>query len=137
MPDIEICNLNQNAVLWPRIGYDQHGGPILGPPQAMNANQRNGVRWNWSKREVAGPHDSTITVDATVTTYPQLIPDDSVMWLGNFLNLLDPVLGPQTENTTGPCQVMSVKIVYNLKGRAVKQDLQLSRYRGKLPTGQG
>lgn len=137
MPDIEICNLNQNAVLWPCTGYDMHGGPILGPPQAMNANQRNGVRWNWTNREVQLSKDSTITVNAVVVTYPQSIPPDSVMWLGNYLNLLDPVLGPQIENTDGPCQVVSFKVTYNLKGRVVKQDLMLSRYRGKLPVGHG
>ena len=137
MPDIEICNLNQNAVLWPRIGYDMHGGPILGPPQAMNANQRNGVRWNWTFEEKNQPQDSTVTVDAKVVTYPQEIPIDSIMWLGNCLMLTDPVLGPQTQDATGPCQVLSVTLTKNLKGRAVKQDLTLARYRGKLPDGYG
>lgn len=110
---------------------------MLAAPVAMNANQRNGVRWNWAKRDVAHPQDSTITVDATVITRPQVIPVDSVMWLGRFNDLVDPVLGPQTQDSTGPCQVMSVNVTLNIKGRAVKQDVKLSRFRGNLPTGHG
>jgi hypothetical protein len=129
MPDIEICGLEQDAVLWKFLSYDGHGGPVLDTQLAIK------VRWKWQRSEMLSPQNATVSVDATAIVALD-VPVDSLMWLGRVEDFAG-TAGPLDATPSGVCQVKTQSWTPDLKGRTSRRTLGLVRWRGPLPAGVG
>jgi len=130
MPDIEIWDLEQWASLWMFLRSDGHGGPVVGPAQAIR------VRWSFTQTEMMSPQNATISCDAQVVVAQQVLPD-SLMWLGLVQSLANPALGPQDPSPFGLFQVKAYMNMPSLKNRSTRWTLGLVRWRGSMPAGVG
>lgn len=135
MPDPEVSALEQDACLWPFVSCDAHGGPVVDTMVELNAQDRQGVRWKWTRSEMLDPQRNTVSVDATVIVNRD-VPIDSLMWLGSAADLAG-TAGPQDQWPSGLCQVKTSMWTLDVKGRVARRTLGVVRFRGNLPSGVG
>src|SRR5262245_58753561 len=105
------------AVYWPRAGSDRHGRPRYAQPLELL------VRWDFSRRELAGPEGQPVAVDATAVV-------DCDLALGS--RLWPGTLAEWDEATTGgrrlePLYVLAIRAVPDVKGRVVWRMVGLVR----------
>lgn len=121
MPDIEVSDLDQTAVLWPATGaVDRYGEPAVGDGEEI------AVRWEWRQSEAPGPQGGTILLDA-VAVVNQAITKGSLMWLGELADW------PGTADG-GDEDVMRVATygeIPDLKGRSIRRVVGLQRHKGQ------
>jgi hypothetical protein len=114
------------AVIWPVIGYNQYGEPMLGGPSQIQ------VRWDDDRHEVMDPKGNVITLEASVIL-PQRVLIGSLMWRG----LLSSWYG--TGSALPENDVMQI-IMYDetpdLKGRCFRREAHLMRYHNKIEYSQ-
>lgn len=117
---IETSELNQRAVLWAAVGrYDNEGNVLLEDPIEIP------VRWEEALEEAVDPLGNTIAVDA-LAVVDQTIAVDSVMWLGELIDL------PNTP--TNLKQVSTFGNIPDIKSRHFRKTVSLIRYSNTLPT---
>lgn len=77
MPAPEQSHRNQWAVLWPAVGVDNYGQPVVGDPVEVR------VQWSTARREVVQANGSTVALDGTAIV-DRVVPVGSHMWLGRL-----------------------------------------------------
>lgn len=122
MPQQERSFRRQKALLWLATGTDRFGQPtVTTTPVEIK------VRWNTNRAERLAPDGTTVTVDGTAVV-DQIIPIDSLMWLGT----LEEWLGTGSGLTdTELCVVKTFRDTPDLKARASFKEAGLMRYHGK------
>lgn len=119
MPAPERWGHFQSAVLWPRLGYDGYGQPVVDliPRQIR-------VRWDDTYRQVATKDGTPTAIEATVSTN-LTFPVGSLLWLGQEIDL------PATADIM---EVHSVNVTPDLKNRVSYKEYQLKRWKGTIGT---
>jgi hypothetical protein len=120
VPPPEDADLYQTAVLWEAVEKPTRDGELV-----VEAPRGVDCRWVNRRTERPGPDGRPVAFDGTVSL-AELIPDDSVMWLGELKDWSD----------TGRQRLMTVTFVGetpDVKGREVRYDYRLMRFRGSLP----
>jgi hypothetical protein len=124
MPDVEVSQLNQDAVLWMAIGRDIYGQPVV-----SNEPRQLKVQWNNVRQEALDAKGNTISIDAIVVTDVD-IKVGSVMWLGK----IDDLVGTSpAQPVQDAMQVQTFNATLDLKGRATRRTAKLMRFRDTLP----
>jgi hypothetical protein len=109
MPQPELANRTQRAVLWPMLGYDAYGQATVGPPVEIL------VRWDTKRRETLDREGNSIALDATAVV-DRRIDIGSRMWLGPISEWLG--TGSLEEDThSGVMEVRSYSETPDIKGR--------------------
>jgi len=125
MPPPERICLTEDAVLWPILGYDPFGQPIVSDsPQGIK------VRWTVTRGEAFDRQGNTVTIDAMVQVNQRIEPDSN-MWRG-AIGDLPPGTSFQGE-TEELMIVKTYKSTKDIKGREANQYVELARYRDTLP----
>lgn len=125
MPQIETMCRNQHAVLWPLIGNDINGEPMVSdtPVPLM-------VKWNWVRRDVVDPQGAVIAIDADVIV-DRVIAVGSEMWYGKMKDMPGTAHVPES----GVCVVKVFSEVGDIFGRNYFRKVSLQRKSDRL--GQG
>lgn len=128
MPPIEHMDMTETAVLWTKTGETRYSDPLVASPQEVAA------RWEKTARDAAGPNGSTLTLDASVALKVN-VPDGSILYLGQLSDLTGTGTGTGDYPADGtPLYVVVTRDeAYDLKGRVVRHEYGLQRYRGTLP----
>lgn len=130
MPSIEVASLYQEAVLWPLIGYNLYGEPVVGDPVQIP------VRWENKRTMWTDPKGDSVILDATVFV-AESVPVLSRMWLGSIEDWVGTAfVGTGTAVDDEIMQVLSCDSIPDIKGRIVGRVLGLMRLRA-TETGQG
>ena len=120
MPAFEVFDLNQKAVLWPTAGpKDRYGVLQVGDPVEIF------VRWENTRCEMLNSKGEVIGVDASVVT-DRDITVGSRMWLGELADWYGTGSGVEDDEVM---QVLSVEKATDLKGRILRRELLLCRYK--------
>lgn len=125
MPAFETMDRYQKALLWSRVGYDQHSQPVVATGLPVELN----VRWQDSKRQSLDAQGNTIAVDATAVL-DRVILNGSIMWLGALNDLPGTAYTPETDLM----EVSYCKKVPDLKNRFQRYEVGLIRYKNSLPS---
>ena len=126
MPALEVMDLNQRAVLWPRKGTDLNGQPTVD----VALRREIKVRWNAKSHEVLAADGSTIAADGLVVV-KQDVAVGSILWLG----ALDDIPGTSYVPQSGLMQVIRFNDTKDLKGRFTRRTLSVMRWNDRLPVG--
>lgn len=118
MPPIEVCDLNQDAVLWEFVRQDRFGKPVVKTPVAIK------VRWVANETQPNGPFKNTIGSTKTVIT-TRTIPIMSVLWQGRLKDLPD--------NPSDLREVTTVNTTPSLKATETRFEYTLTKYTQELP----
>ena len=119
MPSLEVCDLNQDAVLWPYAGQDRHG------VQQVNAAIPVPVRWVVNDAQTIDPFGNTVASGGQVFS-DEAIDIMSVMWLGAIADL------PGTP--TPLYQVIGANTTPDLKNRNTRYEYKVMLFTNTLPT---
>lgn len=120
MPNVEVMNLLQKAVLWERSAVDRYGEPTVSDPVEID------VRWEEGLQETIDAEGTPVAASGTVDV-DQDIPVGSILWLGELADLPDPV-------TSGLVEVVSSDKVPDIKGRVYARSVTVRKWRASLPT---
>lgn len=124
MPPVEEMDRNDEAVLWPLVGYSRRVEPVLGVPRQIY------VRWVGKQSRTLTPTGNTIALDATVVV-DEDIPMGSILWKGAIEDLIG--TGSFTSPTDSLFQVKAVNSTDDLRGRFARRSCGLMRFSGRLP----
>jgi len=133
MPDIEVDALCQLALLWEASGFDDYGEQKRAA-QSVEIN----VRWVNTQTQRLDPDGNTVAVDAVVAVDRE-IAVHSIMWEGGYADLWaeDAGTGTGTGSEWSPAgdlmEVVSSHTAKDIKGRAVRRELGLKRFRTTMP----
>jgi hypothetical protein len=122
MPAIETDGREQKAVVWSANGQDRKGQKKVDQPEEIN------VRWQYRKSEAKASDSKKVSIDATVTTDRQY-PLGSIFWLGEAAELPED-LG----DIKDLFEAVSYSNTPDVKGRDVRHELGLMRFKNTLPT---
>ncbi len=128
MPAQELSHRFQDAVLWPRAGYDNYGQATVHGAVDLVAAEGTGVRWVTTNAEALDPQGNTITLDAKAIV-DRRIDIGSLMFLGAY----DELCGTG-EGNEGLMQVKTYQEAQDVKGRVVAKEVGLMRFRDSFPT---
>ena len=123
MPPLERTDRRQKAVYWATTGVDDYAQPTLAAPIEID------VRWNDQRHEATDSQGNTITLDGSVVL---LIDVDigALMWLGT---LSDWYATGSAGQDTGLMRVVMFNATLDIKGRNVRREAGLKRYKDKEP----
>lgn len=113
MPSITTSHRHQKAVLYIANGTDRNGEVKVDPPIEID------VRWQTVRKEITDTLGNTIELDSQAVV-SQLIPIDSLMWLGKLLELPSPV--------TNLRQVKVYTEVSDMRNRGIRRVVGLAKY---------
>lgn len=128
MPSQETAFLTDDAVLWPRTGYNRYGEPTVGSPIELK------VRWENTRREVLDKDGNSVSIDATVFT-DRDIREGSNLWHGTLADWYGTGSGSSPAGQDD--ELMYVKFseeTEDIKGRCTQRTVMLMRYRQTLPS---
>lgn len=123
MPTPEVAYLRQKAVLWPARFYDDYGQPKIDSSVEIK------VRWITKRSETLDPQGNTVQLDATVVV-DRDIAIGSTMWLGKLADWYGTGSGGDASEVM---QVVTFAKTPDLKGRAIRREVGLMRFRDSLP----
>ncbi len=126
MPYHEEANRIHKAVLWPLLRRDRGGKPVYDTMEEID------VRWDESTSEVTDNQGTTVQVDATAVV-DRRIAIDSLIWKGESRDL--PADGDFSQEEYKLMAVKSYSRTPDYYGRTFYQEIGMSRYGDKLPTG--
>lgn len=127
MPALEVCDLNDDAVLWPVAGNADPNGQDRVSDRPVGVR----VRWNDSFTEVRDPQGNTVAIEATVVA-DRRIDKGSVLWHGKVSDL-PAGTGFALEDVPDLMQVYSWNGTQSLNGRNTRHELKLMRLKSSLP----
>jgi hypothetical protein len=119
VPPLETADRYQRAVLWPFADYGDDGRPLVGDPVEVR------VRWTWEQRQAANAQGQPIMTSATVVV-DRDVALGSRMWEGELADWYG------TGSVGGDdfvMEVASVRVVPDVRNRAVRQELGLVWFR--------
>jgi|SRR5579885_122140 hypothetical protein len=122
MPAQELAFLRQRAVVWPFLGYDEYGQPVVDFPIEIPC------RWLMKHREVLDPEGNTIALDAEVVV-AQHVPMNSWMWKGDLEQWYSGH-GALTRYGTGTAPAAPA---YDLGSAAFDEELHEVKWRNETP----
>jgi hypothetical protein len=111
MPTPETDYRFQTCNMWPRVGDDSYGNPLLGEPQTIK------VRWENKQIEMIDPKGQPIRLDALVITV-DTIPMGSILLLSGSTDYMEAV---------------AYDNIPDVKGRVFRKTVGLKRYQDALP----
>lgn len=123
MPSIETDLREQDAVLWPCIGYDSEG-----QARVSNKSIQLKVRWEEYRTESLDAKGNKIALDVMVVV-DRVIPIGSVMWLGTKAQIPGTSLVPTSD-------LFEVKVrgdIPDIKNRNRRRTVGLMRLNDVLP----
>ena len=124
MPVVEEFDLNVFAVLWEAAGIDNYANPILTfPPIQIDCRWNTGSR---STKPQSGTEDLRMIVNREIKK-------GSVLWIGKLVNLPDPNVNPDF-NQTEIYTVVDKSNTPDLRGVETFKVLILQRSKAKIPT---
>ena len=130
MPQLELMDRYQDAVLWEPAGTDAYGEAKFTTPQSIK------VRWNVKKTmgytDQVEPTESR-TYDAMVISDREL-KKESVLWLGTLSDWTTASASTDPAAYSGLHQVKDVMTTKDIKGRNTRYESKLVRYKGVLNT---
>lgn len=127
MPGPELTARYDKAVMWEFAGrYDSQGQPkVKDVPISLE------VRWNDVESEALDRDGNTITLSAQVVVDRKITPG-SVMWKGDIADLPSAdTFSPDDDGSLH--QVVRYNGTKDVKGRAIRQEVSLMRFKGSLP----
>lgn len=132
MPPVERMDMKDRAVLWGYIRSGRDGEPLIDRPVEILC------RWEEGQIEIPNPDGSFLTVDIVLAT-KQDFPLNSILWEGQLV-YDDTFLSP--DGTTYPASGPTLKLyeavtrtrAKDIKGRGLRYEFGLRRYKDKLPT---
>jgi hypothetical protein len=130
MPPFEYDDLNQTAVVLPPqlvggIPRTNRMGEIV-----YDLPYQTAVRWVYVKRESKDSKGNTITIDADVVAAVSIVVG-TIMWLGTMEQYIG--TGSAGGDAIEFMRVETRNWGVDLKGRIVRYEYELSRFRGKMP----
>lgn len=125
MPPLEHQHMTTTAVLWSMVRHDRDGFPLVSAPEQIR------VRWEEADAEMVDDEGNRIRVDVVLTAPRQLV-TGSLLWEGELasLPLVDGVRTPPRDLY----EVISRVRGKDLKGRLLRYEFGLRRYKDRLPT---
>lgn len=127
MPPLETSDRWQTATLWEYVGKDR-----FGQPKVSSAPVELSVRWNTTRRLVLAPDGNRVALDAEAVVNRK-IGIGSVMFLGELDDWRGTGSGSAGEESE-LWEVVTYDEVPDLKGRNVRREIGLKKYRDTLPT---
>ena len=118
MPDMEASDRHQVAVLWAWSSNDIDDVKV-------SAGVEIDVRWQWKYQETRAPDGSVVETVASVVVDADLT-IGGIMWLGRLADFVD--------GASDLYQIVQKKETPDLKNRATRRKVFLTRYRQTLPT---
>lgn len=124
MPPLEHMDMTSKAVLWTFVRHDRDGFPLVEEPVQLCC------RWEEINKEMVDADGNRIAVDV-VLAVPQQIVMGSLMWEGKLTSLptVDSIRTPPRDLY----EVVGRDRGKELKGRVVRYEFGLRRYKDKLP----
>ncbi len=119
MPQLEVCDLQQYAVLWRVTGQDRHGKQVVSSPVQIR------VRWVLNDTQVVDPFGNTVASAGTVIAAVD-IDNMSLMWLGRLKNLPSP--------PTNLHQLIKANTTPDIKARNTRFEYNLMKFSDKMVT---
>lgn len=112
------------ATLWPRVGTDRNGRPVV-------SNSPVGIdcRWDFTRRSVMGTEGVPVSVDATVSVDRE-IPVGSAMWKGDPNDLPGTGRTPEID----VYEVVTYEQDDDWRGADTYREVTLARTGNSLPT---
>lgn len=127
-PPLEVLDLIDRAVMWPRVGYARSGRPVV----SQTGRDELRVRWVERRREMQDPNGNTIIVDVQIATDRQLT-HGSIVWLGTEASIAGTV--PAYTPTADLYVVVATATAKRIDGKYVRYEAGLARHNGVLPIG--
>lgn len=125
MPDLDVVDLDEPALLWRATGTTRQAEPIIGPVCQID------VRWVNRKSISYDPEGNTIGVDATIAACVD-IPIHSIMWEGALDDVSGTAYPPVP--TSGLMEVVTGNRAKDLRARSTRREYGLKRFNDTLPT---
>lgn len=121
MPALEDSDLNEKAVIWPRVGADANGNPIVGDPEEID------VKWNERRGRIrlgneTSDYEAEIQVDQDILI-------GSAIWHGELADWS----GVRPEESRDVMEVIAFQKTPDLKGREYLREIVVRRLRNSWP----
>lgn len=113
------------VVAWLKVGTDANGEPVV-EEQGRELN----VRFDSTRREMAGPDGLPIVVDATMSEYQVDVPPGSAVWRGRAAELAPNLYMPSRD----VMRVATASADSDYRGRYTYREAGLTFSRGSLPS---
>lgn len=127
MPPLETSDRWQTATLWEYVGKDRFGQPkVSSTPIELD------VRWNTARRLVLVPDGNKVALEAEAVVNRQ-IGIGSVLFLGALADWTGTGSGSAGEESE-LWEVVTYDETPDLKGRNLRREIGLKKYRDTLPT---
>lgn len=129
MPALEGMGRHQKAVLWEKTGVDRYGETVRATPVELD------VRWEEGSTDMLLPDGTKVKLEGVVVTN-RAVPEGSLMWLAPnaALSPLEQWYGTGSAgDDSGVMMVHSKDTAPDLKGRNVRYELNMVKYRDTLP----
>lgn len=122
MPAIETDGRHQKAVYWKANGVDRYGNAKVDKGIELD------VRLVKGRRRAFNAQGQPVAIDATVVL-DRDVPTGSLFWVGTLLDLPD-----ELSDLTDLLQVASIRETPDVKGREVRREAMLVKFKDSLPT---
>lgn len=121
MPAIEVDELNQDAVLWPKASYDDYGERTI----ASTTGTAIKVRWEQGRSESKDAQGNTIAFDSEIAVDRE-IAIGSILWLGKLADLPSP--------PTNLREVVDYLEIPDIKNRHKRRIVRVMKLSNELPS---
>ena len=119
MPQLEVSDLGQKAVLWAFSSYNKAGDPVVSAAVEID------VRWQAKRKQVIDALGNPIILEAQVAVDRE-IAVNSILWKGELDDAPDP--------PTNLFQVVAYNEVPDVSFKSTRRVVDLTRYSDTLPT---
>ena len=129
MPPLESMGRHQKAVLWEKTGTDSYAEVTRGEPIELD------VRWEEGSTDLLNPDGTKVKLAGVVTTNRD-VPEGSLMWLAPSAASSPLTQWYGTGSAGDVAELMMVhskEIATDLKGRNIRYELNMTKYRATLP----
>lgn len=124
MPPLESKDRTQAVVVWVPDGIDSYGQPTWETPREIT------VRWVWRQREIGDGKGGTVVLDASVVAGEE-VPVDSLLFLGTLEGVGGWYEAGSATDDARLCQVRTSTTTPDIKGRNVRYELGVMRFRAR------
>ena len=127
MPPLETSDRWQTATLWEYVGKDRFGQPkVSSTPRELD------VRWNTTRRLVLAPDGNRVSLEAEAVVNRK-VGIGSVLFNGDLTDWTGTGSGSAGEESE-LWEVVTYDETPDLKGRNLRREIGLKKYRDTLPT---
>lgn len=121
MPPFQEDHLDQKAVLWELVTFDESNEPIVSPAVEIDC------RWVKQSRQGSNSQGTNTNTSATVIVNRE-IAEGSILWEGKLVDRPDPI-----PNNDPLMEVISYSETPDLRDIEHRREVTVARYRASLP----